>query len=369
MSWFVKLEQQLRAEGQDPHVLTSDDGKGRLLVTRHGARVLAADIDATPLSGNPFFCTDHSGPGGATGHHTGGDRLWIAPEVGWFWPSLAEARRDPKHTAATPADIDPGRYEASLHQGTLTLRNDHVALHDVRSHHRGDVRVHRGVRVIQTPELAIQAGVSVLGFSITNRLELLGGNDGLVAGAWDILMVPPTGTLICPTACDVRDLTVTGHSFASGPRSYYDPFGDRHVAVEPRRVRFLIDGRRRIKMGMPAEATTGRMGYLRPLGDGASSLIVRVFAPLPGEPYCDIPRDAPDSQRLGGDALQAYNDDGDAFPGTTFGEMEYHDPCLIAGRGPTAREAVCVTHLLIGPDAAVRRAGERLLGCPIDPIA
>ncbi|MEO0586619.1 MAG: hypothetical protein AAF078_03175, partial [Planctomycetota bacterium] len=157
----------------------------------------------------------------------------------------------------------------------------------------------------------------------------------------------------------------------AGPRSYYEPFGDRHVAVEGDCVRFLIDGKRRTKMGLLPEHTTGRMGYYRPLGDGRSSLIFRAFAALPGEPYCDLPVDHPahDAAAAGedhpemfrGDGLQAYNDDGDAFPGTSFGEMEYHDPCVIAGRGPTSRTGSCVTHVMAGPDEAVRAVGRELL--------
>ncbi|NJO56652.1 MAG: hypothetical protein HC834_10335 [Rhodospirillales bacterium] len=173
-------------------------------------------------------------------------------------------------------------------------------------------------------------------------------------------------------------------------RSYYDPFGTRHVSVGERCVRFLIDGRRRIKMGLRPEHTTGRMGYYRALGDGRATLIVRVFASLPGEPYCDLPRDDPRHRALqlgessgpvlGGDALQAYNDDGDAFApkagqasvdakDVTFGEMEYHDPCVISGRAPGERGGTCVTHVVVGADASVRAWGASLLGCEIEPLA
>ena len=162
-------------------------------------------------------------------------------------------------------------------------------------------------------------------------------------------MVPPAGTLVCPTTRRVL------------PRSYYEPFGDKHVVVDDTSVRFTVDAAHRIKMGLRPEHTTGRMGYYRPLAGGESSLIVRVFPVYPGELYVDIPRDHPHDQRSGGDALQAYNDDLTYGP---FGEMEFVAPAVMVG-GCTARHTACVTHALVGPDAAVREAGAALLGVSI----
>jgi hypothetical protein len=147
--------------------------------------------------------------------------------------------------------------------------------------------------------------------------------------------------------------------------SYYDPFGPRHVLADGRRLRFLIDGRRRIKMGLRAQWTTGRMACYRSITDGRAILIVRIFNPQPGEPYADVPRSADITTRTGGDCLQAYNDDG-TFGG--FGEMEHHDPAVIVGSGPTQRGGGFVTHVFTGPDRAVRAAGEALLGVEVSPI-
>ncbi|CAN0385710.1 unnamed protein product, partial [Laminaria digitata] len=199
-------------------------------------------------------------------------------------------------------------------------------------------------------------GVRCVSFGIVNALRVTGGDAGAVASAWDILQVPPTGTLICPTQRRVD------------PRSYYDPFGDKHVASDDTAVRFLIDAQRRVKMGVKPADTLGKMGYYRPPGsfaDGSlSALIFRAFDVSPGERYIDIPRDHPADQRDGGDALQAYNDDqtfGD------FGEMEFVAPAVVVGE-VEERETSCVTHALVGPDDAVRAAGEMLLGVAVSAI-
>lgn len=371
MKGYMKgLRDRLEAEGQGPHELQVNGGS--LLCTRHGARALA--VDAPGLEKNPFFTAD-----GPDGKLTGGDRLWVSPEVAWFWPSLEDARERPLETARTPAAIDPGAYqvvEAVDEGGTrLTWRQVVSDLTDVRS---GQVLRRLEIeRTFASSAAPTRLGddVACISFTITHTLRGLDADPGVAVGAWNLLQVPPTGTLICPT------------THRADVRSYYDPFGERHVAVDHHAVRFLIDGRRRIKMGLTPEATTGRMGYYRPTTAGNATLIVRIFGPLPGEPYADLPRDdrrhdlhgtiqqlAPP---LDGDALQAYNDDGSAFGGSTggdptFGEMEHHDPCLVAGFGPmglpTTRTATSVTHILAGPDAAVRDAGQHLLGVAIVPI-
>jgi len=359
--WYDRIVAALDAR-QLKHV-TLQAGSGRLLVTEHGGRVLACAMPG--VEGNLFYHPPFMEDAESRQPIAGGDRLWIAPEVGWFWPSLDEARRDPKTTAHTPGSIDPGYFGITDQAQGYVLMDNRVDVTDCRDGKSLALYATRAVRVIDAPA-GLPDGVACSSFAITNSLSFADDTSdaGAVAGCWDILQVPVTGTLICPTTRDVE------------PTSYYEPFGDRHVVVDQAsanggRVRFLIDGDRRIKMGLPAAATTGRMGYYRDLGEGNASLIVRVFAPLPGEPYCDIPRDAPDNQRLGGDALQAYNDDGDAFPGppdSTFGEMEYHDPALVAGQAPAARTGACVTHVLVGPHNNIKHAGWELIGAGIEPI-
>ena len=319
-----------------------DAGNGSITVGVRGARITHCQVEG--LDENLFY---DDGRGG------GGDRLWIAPEVAFYWPSLEEARRDPVGTAETPRDVDPGTYEVEGDwPGGVQLVNS-CSLVDSRDDKAIGLEMKRTVAVTDRPH-GLPDAVHCVSFALVNELLVTGGDPGAVAAAWDILQVPPTGTLVCPTTTRVQ------------PRSYYDPFGDRHVRADGHAVRFLIDLQRRIKMGIRPEHTTGRMGYFREhpaggSGSGWASLILRVFAVSPGESYVDIPRDHPADQRRGGDALQAYCDD-QTFG--RFGEMEYVAPAVVVG-GCEYRHSACVTHVLAGPTDAVREAGGALLGVEI----
>ncbi|MEM9914209.1 MAG: DUF6786 family protein [Planctomycetota bacterium] len=324
-------------------------GDGAITVATRGARILDCRVDG--FNENLFY---DDGSGG------GGDRLWIAPEVAYYWPSLEDARTDPVGTAETPADVDPGDYEVvgdyeeTEDGGGLVLTND-CSLIDGRDEKAIGLQMTRSFAAAPRPE-GLPPEVKCVSFTITNMLDIRGGDDGAVASAWDILQVPPTGTLICPTKRKVD------------PRSYYDPFGEKHVVSDDTAVRFLIDAQRRVKMGIKPADTLGKMAYYRPPGsfasDGVSTLIYREFEIDLGGTYVDIPRDHPADQRADGDALQAYNDDQTYG---NFGEMEFVAPAVIVGEVETQTTG-CVTHVIAGPDDAVRSAGEKLLGVVISSL-
>ncbi len=327
----------------DPNTHHLTAGDGSLDIAVRGARVLSCRVDGHD---DNLFYDDGNG--------SGGDRLWIAPEVAYYWPSLDDARRDPVGTAATPPQVDPGDWSVlDTPPAGVTLRNA-ATLTDGRDGKSISLDMVRTVDSLDRPH-GLPDTLRCVSFGITNGLLVTGGDEGAVAAAWDILQVPPTGTLICPVTRRVE------------PRSYYDPFGGRHVVCDDTAVRFLIDAKRRIKMGLRPEHTTGRMGYYRPPApgsDGRSSLIVRVFPVYPGERYVDIPRDHPIDQRTGGDALQAYNDDLTFGP---FGEMEFVAPAVAVG-GTTYRSTLSVTQALVGPDDAIHEAGRALLGVEVGMI-
>lgn len=324
---------------------TISAGDGSITVGVRGARVLDCRVDGVDEN---LFYENTSGGASGGGGGSGGDRLWIAPEVAYYWPSLEDARQNPVGTAIVPGDVDPGTYEVDgTWLGGVHLVNA-CSLVDSRDDKAIGLDIKRTIAAIGRPH-GLPEQVKCVSFSITNELWVTGGDDGAVAAAWDILQVPPTGTLICPTTQRVE------------PRSYYEPFGDRHVVADDTAVRFLIDAGRRVKLGIRPEHTTGRMGYCRQHDGGVSSLIVRLFPVFPGERYVDIPRDHPKEQRDGGDALQAYNDDLTHGP---FGEMEFVAPAVEVG-GCEYRHTPSVTHVLVGPDDAVCAAGEMLLGARV----
>lgn len=353
--WLGQLRESVDAH--DARSRQWQAGDGTLLLTDYGARILACDIDGA--GGNLFWHnpalnspTTASDALASAGGDIGGDRLWLAPEIGFMWPDQAEARIDPVTSYALPTSMDPAPWTVREAGSAHVLFASRITLTDHRLSKPIAADAQREIETI-SPPANLPSQLRCVSFGIRNSIALVAGDQGAVVGTWDLLQLPVTGTLICPVA-----------SIQGQPRSYYDPFGDRHVQSDGKCVRFLIDAKRRVKMGLLPEQTLGRMGYYRQLADGQASLIVRYFASLPGEPYVDLPLDS--DQLTGGDALQAYNDDrGSAY----FGEMEYHDPGLVAGCGPTTRTGYCTTHVLVGPDAEIRAFGEALLGVPIQPIA
>ncbi len=344
--WFDGLKRSIDYYSYGSTVLTGREG--RLLARHRGARLLGCEMSG--VDRNLFY--HHRGVEAAAGNGvlSGGDRLWISPEVAYYWPDLDLARTDPVKYGVLPAGIDPGEYQVdSLRDHSMALSAG-MDLVDCRVGKRIRLSVRREFIVVDSP---VQFGedLKVLSFEIINTLRLIDGDEGALAGCWEILQLPVGGVLVCPTCSQVVQ-----------PRCYYEPFDERHVRMDGQCVRFFMDGRHRVKIGLTPFMTNGCMGYYRRLEESAS-LIVRFFPVDCESPYVDVPRDADIAVRTGGDCLQAYNDDGSSG---AFGEMEYHDPAVIAGSGPEVRTGRCVTHVLIGPDDAVRAAAVHLLGSRVD---
>lgn len=345
--WYARIEDALGSIKQGYR--TWETGDGRLLVLSHGARILACElpnVEGDLFWHSPAVEDPKSIVGALTGAGggLGGDRLWLAPEIGFMWQDLAEARVDPLGGYHVPEDMDPSQWTVLDDAPDLVALETQVELQDYRMDKRINVRVGRRFSLIKRPA-ELDSQIKCVSFAICNEVFLNDGDNGAAAGAWDLLQVPPEGWIICPVVSPV-----------AVPRSYYDPFGAKHVTTDARAVRFLVDGKHRIKMGLTPMQTTGRMGYFRKAGHVAT-LIVRVFGAQPGDTYVDLPRDSDDL--VGGDALQCYNDDGGAGG---FGEMEYHDPAVVVGEGPLSRFGSCVTHVMAGPEEAIRVAGKQMLG-------
>jgi len=353
VGWYDRICQALDTCGYENRTWSCEHG--RLLLTSHGARLLACEMPG--VGGNLFWHniaiesadTAHQPMQTAWGE-LGGDRLGIAPEVGHMWSDFDQARHDPFAAYVVPPEMDPADYHiAEEGPGHLRL-NSKIELSDHRDGKRIGLDVDRRFDLALPPP-DLPASVKCVSFTIRNSLAILEADDGAVAGAWNLLQVPPTGTLICPT-----------FGPAQMPTCYFDPFGDRHVRCAGHAVYFLIDSSRVMKMAISPLQTTGRMGFYRPL-NGISTLIVRIISVFPGEPYVDMPRSRDRDERFAGDALQAFNYD--RLPPDGFGEMEHHEPAVVAGQSPSSKSHASVTHVLAGPDDDVRKFGRQLLGVDV----
>jgi hypothetical protein len=246
-----------------------------------------------------------------------------------------------------PPAMDPADWRIVENQpGHLQLTTQ-MTLLDHRVDKSITLRAGRQFDVIDKPP-GLPKTVKAVSFATRHDLTILSGDRGAVAGVWNLLQVPQGGVLVCPTLAPVRK-----------PTAYYESFRAKDVKCDAHAVRFYTHGDRTIKMGLTATQTTGRMAYVRKAGK-LSTAIVRFFLPVPGAPYVDVPRSS--AAFFGGEALQAFCDDG-CFG--SFAEMEYHEPALVAGAALSARSGGCVTHVLAGPHAAVRKAVAGLIGTAV----
>ncbi|QDU71281.1 DUF6786 family protein [Mucisphaera calidilacus] len=343
-NWFDRLHNALEARGWNPVILTTPTG--RLLITEYNARLFALELNNT---GSNLLYHDpaHEDPDSGAGL-LGGDRLWIAPEVAYYWPTLEHAREDANKYAAPPPSVDPGSYTTTDVSATHTAYTARVTLTDSRVDKSIDFTVNRLFRTAETLT-GLPPEVTCMSFALENRITLNAGDPGAIAGAWSICQLPAGGTLHCPTIHRPNHVT-----------SYYEPFRDR-VEITDRGVRFRIDGKAKTKLGLTATDSNGRMGYYRENG-AAATLLLRAFPVLPGEPYVDVPIDADKNARRGTDVFQAYNH---SEGPDTFGEMEYHDPALVVGQQPETRSGTSITHALSGPSESLREIGRDFLGMPV----
>lgn len=372
--WFDRLFHAAQQAGQNPLIWqyagrdqtpSTDAGGPRLLVLPKAGRIMACQMPG--VSENLFFhhhMLEDAGQAGdvlATGGGIGGDRLWIAPETAFMWKNLADISHDLASHAHTPPAMDPAAYRVAFQSDTHLQLTTDMELEDDRSSQSLSLRVSRQFQQIDPP-WQLPAELHAMSFAIRNDITLIQGGDQTHAGTWDLLQLPAGGTLICPTLLKAESV-----------RSYYEPL-DEHVRVTDDAVLFRIDSKKRCKLGLLPELTTGRMGYYkkethsssqststkRTTSKLMSTLIVRSFLSCPGQTYIDLPVDEIlQGKRQGGDALQAYNHNTSDM---AFGEMEYHDPAVLAKNGPASSGGQCVTHVLAGPDELIRQEGKKLLG-------
>lgn len=349
------LVDTLAAAGH-PLLELSAAGQGRLLVLPFGGRVLGlfAEADAGGenfLWVNPALETPDTARallGGGGWPHTGGDRLWIAPEVETHIGDLA----DPWNTYAAPRSVDPGQYVVTQHGASLHLRNRaRVAFH--RAKVDCTVELERAVRLIADPLRAEpeSAGAAYAGYEQTTTLRLVEPAGAPPLCLWSLAVVPPSGWMIVPT---------WGQTAA---RDFFEPTAPERLLSTPHAVHFRIDGLEQHKIGIRAEALTGRAGYLRAAGPGRHTLLVRQFGVNPSGDYIDVAWDALDGP---GYAFESYNG-GPALG--AFGELEYHTPAIGGGTGLDRLTDTSQLWAYSGAPEQIAAIARRLLGAHSLPDA
>jgi hypothetical protein len=196
------------------------------------------------------------------------------------------------------------------------------------------------------PEAATwEHSLSFAGYEQATTLQLFSPPEGVRLCLWSLTVLPGGGDLVVPTLHTTKT------------RDFMEPTGQSHLSSDEDAVRFRLDGLERHKVGIKPEPLTGRMGYVRAVGEDQWTLMVRNFAVDPSAEYVDVPWDDP--QDLGY-AVEIYNDGEDGF-----GEMEYHSPAVSGDPGMD----VYVDHSQLwsfrGPPDVIEIVGYRLLGVEV----
>jgi hypothetical protein len=343
MASRTQLISSLSAAGQEPLALRC--GEGGALVLPHGARVIG--LFARGCEENFLWTNPALGDGKSAEtlyqsddwHNSGGDRVWLAPEIDLFFPDYPN-----REVYLQPRSIDPGHWSVTDSKDGLTLANSaRVQLF----RHKREIEVEMTKRYSPAPdplrlEKSLDLGdVRYVGYTQQVTLELLCG-VGLV-GLWNLLQLPHGGELAVMTYTKTEPTVVFGEIPA------------RCISSDERTLRYRMNHAGDAKITIRAAAVTGRAGYLYSSGD-QWSLVVRNFTVDPSGEYADPPWDTPDDL---GYAVQACNVNG------TFGqfsELEYHAPAIGGNTGRKTCQDTSQVWAYRGPERSVRAIADALLG-------
>jgi hypothetical protein len=292
-------------------------GRGAVAVTLAAGRIVALAFShdgPNLLWTNPELADTEkvtAAPAGLPGG-LGGDRLWFSPELRYHWAGKPDWRGLSNYHV--PSVTDPGQYTY------IDGAPDGVALHakgrllaQGRSDEYLDFAVERKIRLADPPlplNHPLMHGVDYVGVQTVHELTIEGNNGAGEIDLWHILQTPVGSILIVPLR----------HGHETEPLSYGLPGGWQKTADS---LIWRIAGTANAKLGIAAEALTGRSAILRELSCERWCLIVRQFPADTAARYGDHPDGVPRHDQV----FQAWD-------GLGFGEMEYHSPVLNTAQGP-----------------------------------
>jgi hypothetical protein len=286
-----------------PEQISWSNEAGVITIAPMRGRILQANV-----GGHNAFWTGPKTSHSWDSWNLGGDRLWLAPEVDWYWQASEQSEFG---QYGVPAAIDPGAWELVRADVGYCEIAQRVSLRHRRHADRFDVEMRRSISPARLSSAHFFA--SYLAYRVDNSLSINEARSGQAFGLWSLIQVPPGGTmhLPCQGECSFRD--------------YLEPIPADLWQISGREIRLRVTAERQYKIGIGPTKTTGRATYVRPVGD-QYLVVYRAFFAQPWRDYCDVPAQPQESY---GDAVQVFDDGGIAGG---YGELEYHSPCLVAGR-------------------------------------
>ena len=236
--------------------------------------------------------------------NTGGDRVWIAPEIQF---NIRDRYRF-RETLDTPKTIDPGEFsmkrdgESIILKQSLDLESYNTVTGTAHiEFERTLLKALNPLRKLPDYDILMKS-VSYCGFEQVLDLTAESGQQ-IYAESWDLLQIRPRGCLYIPMYQAVRG---TDH---------YEPAGD-HEYLAGHGVALRITGDSRYKIAYKSAVLTGRFGYLADEKNGESYLIIINYPNNPSAMYSEEP---PLREGDTGYSVHIYNDDGNSGG---FAEME-----------------------------------------------
>jgi len=281
-----------------------------LLPTR--GRVLQVRIAGEPtLWENPNWSGDWN---------VGGDRLWLGPEIDWFWK---KTDRPDIRFYDVPSSIDDDQWVAESSGSDCCKIRKAGRIDHQRTDHYVEFELTRAFSRVALP--ALNGFESAIAYETVNQLQLLDGTPGQPMDLWSLLQMPSGGRMFVSVLPK------------SQFRNHYEPIPNARWTDNDGLMELQVSGSELYKIGLAPDSVLGRMAYVRESSNGDYLVIYRNITPQFRRPYCDVPLSEPDSQ---GDAIQIFYDGGRYGQ---MGEIEHHSPALVAGSGDQTLEDRCLT--------------------------
>lgn len=350
-----QVEQALRKRKLHYDCLDSENVGWLIVVPELGAKIVAAGVDRENL-----FWTN--GELDRSAWCAGGQRTWLAPELGrtGFFAATAEDWR-------VPPELDPGRYRrVESPNGQLSYRCDlAIKRLDGRLFHLGIVRS-IGAETIREHDCAPGLRIRIEN-RLINRMESVLEEE---VGLWSILQAPAlsAGTVLIPVRplAKIQDRQPPGHRQHPDPenryRLYFGAVPQQWVRETSSMIYLKSLAGIWFKIGIPPEATDGRIALIRPSHAGKQRTLTILRCPVDrSATYLDRP---PMKAYANGDVLQFYNSpDADKL---NFCELESHAPA--ARLAPGAEQEAHVEILLFKDDSTrIFTIARNLVGSRFDP--
>lgn len=325
----------------------------KIIISSHGGHIYGPFSDTFPMG--VFWMPDQVAEPETYGNmiasrtwNTGGDRVWIAPEIQFNIRDRARFRE----TLKTPVSIDPGNFKLDRNQDVVSLCQE-LSL-ESRNTVSGMIDIQFRQQILKASNPLRKAedytelmdGMEYCGFEQVIDMGC-GGDPGIFAEGWDLLQIRPNGRLYIPM---YRVSRGTDHYEAAGEM---ETIGERGIFLN-------ITGSRRYKIAYKSVDVTGRIGYLADSVAEDSYLIIKNF---PNNPSCMYSEEPPLHKGDRGYSIHIYNDDGKSGG---FAEMECNLYTIGQPTGLSYASCRVSTWIFVGNRKKLGMVAECLLGCNME---